>query len=351
MSHIGPKLDVMPRSRTLSESRGGRSRWKLNIIVVGYKGDRWLPACIDSLRESVSDGERIILVDNHGNECVGNLNLRGEIDYIIKLPRPMGFAEANNFALVHGGMDADYVCFLNQDTVGERGWIHKCLACMDRRPEIGAVMPLILDYAMARWERWFLECAARNPEFNPQTAGSEADRFWEVGELTAACLIARTAALELSGPFDPIYESYYEDFDLCRRIAKAGYVTGICGGARIGHDTGSATTTPAAESRRRRLIIRNRAIYRARHQGEGRARELAKIVGAVPRGLLRSAVGRAGAPPMTVFLHAHADLCRLGRRIWSASCDEEIWKAYLKEIGWDEEVRMRGMTEGKGAVK
>lgn len=311
------------------------------IVIVAYHGDKWLPACVASLRESLGHRVRLMLVDNAGNTCIDKLDLTGFDATVLRCPRPMGFAEANNFALVHGGMKSEFVCFLNQDTVSREDWLSACLGVMQENETVGAVMPLIENYDGTGWDEAFMTCARAAPLVydcvRQGIAASFEDlpAFVEVPEITAAAMVARTEALRKAGPFDPIFGSYYEDYDLCRRVAAAGYKVGICTRGRVGHFGGSVTTDRKAHIRRARWLTRNRVIYAARWKWNNRPLGLLRYLAIdFPRNLLRSALGRSNIP-LQAYCLGHLDLIKLLPRLLSARNDRAHFEGYRRSIGFD----------------
>ncbi len=331
------------------------------VVLIAYHADRWIGPCLQSLVGSTAGDWQGVLVDNGGNNGLASLvrQVAPERVKLLASPGRLPFAEANNFALVHGGLGAEYVCFLNQDTVSEPGWLDRCVDLMNRQSHVGVVMPLITNYDGTAWDAAFQTCAGAAPELATRLAeGVTADfddmpEFIAVPEVTAAAMVVRTEALIKAGPFDPIYGSYYEDYDLCRRIAAAGYEVGICPRGRIRHYGGSVTTDRRAYRRRARWIARNRVLYAARwkwkHRGLGFIRYATRDF---PRNLARSALGRSSTP-LSAFLLAHADLAAMGRRILSARADQHQWHLYLRQIGWLETCeRARGdVTPSSTAVQ
>ena len=323
----------------------------VSIILVAYHGDRWIRRCLESLCGACAGECEVILVDNGGNSAlevyVDRPNVR-----IIRTPRTLGFAEANNYALVHGGVDGKVVCFLNQDTLSGPGWLDACVDLMNRRADIGAVMPLITNYDGTDWDEAFRTCAKAAPNLaarlaaGPQADLSDLPEFVAVPEITAAAMVVRTEALLKAGPFDPIYGSYYEDYDLCRRIAAAGYQVGICRRGRVGHYGGSVTSSPAAYRRRARQIYRNRIIYAARWRWQNRLVGMFRqICFRFARDLARSALGRSNTP-LRALLLAHWDVAGLAMRLVSGRRDQRRWQADLAALGWPNAVS--GGSAGAG---
>jgi N-acetylglucosaminyl-diphospho-decaprenol L-rhamnosyltransferase len=305
------------------------------VIIVGYDGERWLDSCLSSLRASTTQPLRIVLVDNGGNGRIDRLPLSEFESVVLPTPRRMGFAEANNFGLVNAGLTTDAICFLNQDTISESGWLDECLKCLFEAPANGGVSPLVTKFDGAAWDEGFVACARRSSEFQQDAPRSQLPRFFGTPEVTAAAFVMRSDVLSSVGPFDPIFGSYYEDYDLCWRIRKAGYNLGICGRALIRHFGGSGTTTPERERKRMRQIARNRAIRRIRDAGGRRMGAiLHELLLNFPRNFARGIVRTASSQPVGVHWEALKDLWAIAPRLVSEHRDSEEWGAYLREIGW-----------------
>jgi len=165
--------------------------------------------------------------------------------------------------------------------------------------------------------------------------GSHDEPCYEVPQITAAAMVIRTSILGRVGPFDPIFGSYFEDYDLCRRIGEAGSKLGICTGGEIAHFSGSATTDDATRRKRTRQMLRNRAIHRFRLAGKHRTGAALKYFGhTFPRNLLRSLLRTPSSQPLGPYLAAHRDLLPLLGRLLSRHRDLRLWTQYLRDLGW-----------------
>jgi len=312
----------------------------ITVIVVAYHGDRWIPECLTSLRDSLDMPIRLVLVDNVGNSCIESVAVEGLDPIVLRCNEPLGFAEANNFALQQIDWDTEAVCFLNQDTTSGEGWLTACVECLRRDPQLGAVSPMIRTYDWQDWDPAFRDCAKDSPQLvremdSDAEGGSHDEPCYEVPQITAAAMVIRTSILGRVGPFDPIFGSYFEDYDLCRRIGEAGSKLGICTGGEIAHFSGSATTDDATRRKRTRQMLRNRAIHRFRLAGKHRTGAALKYFGhTFPRNLLRSLLRTPSSQPLGPYLAAHRDLLPLLGRLLSRHRDLRLWTQYLRDLGW-----------------
>ncbi|NNF04297.1 MAG: glycosyltransferase [Rhodothermales bacterium] len=309
---------------------------KTSIILIAYNGDRWLPACVESLGKASSSRLHLVLVDNAGNSLIDRLDLSAFDAEVLSTPQPMGFAEANNYALVNAARLEKTVLFLNQDTISTRGWIDTCMGCLQADDSLGAVSPLITTYDGSGWDPSFLDCVGSEEDLNLELKTGTGGCFI-TRNAPAPALIVRTGVIAATGPFDPIFGSYYEDYDLCSRIREAGFRIGFARGARIAHYSGSATDTRKKELRRMRTIIRNRLIHRLRIADESRASILIKHVFMdTPRRLARGLIGTESSQPVRVTVGANVDLAKIGWRLASPKRDRAAWEAYLERLRWRE---------------
>ena len=243
----------------------------------------------------------------------------------------MGFADANNFGIGHTRFESDLTVFLNQDTVSADGWIDTCVDCFMSDSSLGVLSPGLRTYDMSDWEPNLLACLAESGE-SIESEVSETGVI-EVRQVTAAAMVVRTDILDQVGPFDPIFGSYYEDYDLCRRVRNAGYKVALCLSALVGHFSGSVTSTPAAERHRMRSLIRNRLIHRVRESTDSRVAVLARhLVVTLPMNLIRGLLRTESSQPVTATVGAHWELMKITRRLVSQKYDERRWSEFLAEF-------------------
>ena len=308
-----------------------------SVILIAYHGDRWLPACLESLTQGSERELHLVLVDNAGNTIIKDLDLSGYDVDLLDTPRPMGFAEANNFALVAASRLEDRVLFLNQDTISPPGWIDSCAMALQHHRDLGAVSPLIRTYNDDGWDPSFMGCLTTEQKTAVKNEALDREVLY-TQNAPAPALMVRTEVLRAAGPFDPVFGSYYEDYDLCRRIRAMGFKIGFCSQARIQHFAGGSTKTEAQERRRMRQVIRNRVLYQLREKDDTRwLAALRWMFADFPRRLARGLVGTPSSQPPSVTLRAYADLLKIGPRLVSESYDKAQWARYLNEIGWSSE--------------
>ena len=306
---------------------------KTTIILIAYNGDKWLPNCIQSLQNASHQSLHLVLVDNSGNSVIDRLDL-SDFDYeILNTSEPLGFAEANNYALVNASRLENAVLFLNQDTMSPAGWIDDCMTVLSKNPDIGALSPVIRNYDDTAWDPSFLDCLTGEQK---KSLEEESDnQIIEVINAPAPALFVRTDILKTTGPFDPIYGSYYEDYDLCRRIRDIGYSIAFNKGAFIRHYSGGSTQSKEQRERRMKQIIRTLIIYKVRESNSKRCRTLFNyFLQAFSRRIVRGILNTPSSQPPLVTVAAYLSLLGMFHRLLSIQIDESLWKEYLHSINW-----------------
>jgi GT2 family glycosyltransferase len=187
--------------------------------------------CVEGLLRAYGDRDdvEVIVVDD------------GSIDetpaYLERVPavRAIRHEESKGFAAScnDGAAAASGEClvFLNNDTVGEEGWLDTLVAYANAHERASIVGAKLLyrngsiqhagivfggDLVPRHVYRGF-------PADHP--AVSRARRFQAV---TAACMLVREPSFERLGGFDPAFLNCYEDVDLCLRAGEGGAEVHYC---------------------------------------------------------------------------------------------------------------------------
>ena len=314
--------------------------WELAIIIVAYEGDAWIPSCMDSLRMSTKVNTLVLLVDNKDNSNLKSGNFGTLTVHCFKTPHRMGFADANNFALMKVPSFVPNICFLNQDTISQKNWIEEVLKNLRNHPKLGAVSPMLKNYDGTNWDYDFQNSLRSQPGFKGNWLNEQSSRhspdYHAVDDIPATAMLIRTDVIKRIGPFDPVFGSYYEDYDLCMRIRKLGYELAVCPHSKIHHYSGSISQSPHARKMRSRWVIRNRTIHKIRNADGPRCILLWRFmfIEAI-RQIARSILKTPSSSPLKSVILAYLDLIKLVPRLVSRERDKNKWEHFLKSIRWD----------------
>jgi N-acetylglucosaminyl-diphospho-decaprenol L-rhamnosyltransferase len=226
MHGSNPLLRRMPRSADL------------DIGVVYTHEDRWMPRLLSSLAASGPRlRTRLLLVDNASEK--GTQAWEDYFPDTVVLRNPQRLFYAANLNRIVAAATAPLVLLLNTDMYFEpqQHCLTKMVEFMRRHPECGVAGCRIYHedgsegYAARRFQnlRIILSRRLGLGRFLPGTLENyfyqerELDAAWSCDWLSGCFLLLRREALADVGPFDTGFVKYFEDVDLCLRMARAGW--------------------------------------------------------------------------------------------------------------------------------
>ncbi|WP_407529679.1 glycosyltransferase family 2 protein [Methylobacterium oryzisoli] len=210
---------------------------RLVAIVVAHDSAGVLPACLTGLAQAHVPA---LVVDNASRDGSADL-AEAHGARVIRMARNEGYGRANN-AGVRSARGAEFVLIVNPDVILEAGAADALLAAAGRYPEAGLLAPRLVepDGRVFFQPRSLLSPYLQNP--GGRLVLPEGDACAPF--LSGACLMApRDLYLSLGG-FDEEIFLFYEDDDLCRRVADAGRALVHVHGALARHGRG-ASSAPA----------------------------------------------------------------------------------------------------------
>lgn len=274
----------------------------ISAILVNYNDRRHLGPCLTSLRAELGDGDEIIVVDNASSDgSPAYLVTEFPSVRLIANKDNRGFGAANNQGLeaATGAM----VLFLNTDTIVRPGAIHRLAETLTGNPDAAAVGPALVHPdgsfqvsfgKTVSFSGQLVQKLILNPFYKRALRSRAVPR--SVGWLSAACLLARMDMIRRIGGFDERFFLYFEDIDLCRRLAAAGGRLIFEPRAAVVHEGGATTTGRARDSRFE--YRRSQLYFYARHAPPAsrfflRLYLRTAVAGMAVRGSFHGADGRA----------------------------------------------------------
>jgi len=226
---------------------------KLSVIIVTWNSAADIEACIDSI--NFGSEFEVIVVDNASSDATRDKLSRYHHLKLVPNAHNYGYARANNqgIRLATG----EYVLLLNPDTKVELGALDTLAQYLDAHPAVGAVAPRLVNpdgttqfsirsFPTATSILWELTGLAR---LFPRSRifgrwkmkYFDYERTSEVEQPMASCLMTRRAVLELLGGMDEQFPIFFNDVDLSKRMADAGWKTAYLADARVVHRHGGST--------------------------------------------------------------------------------------------------------------
>ena len=186
----------------------------VTAIVVTFDSAHALPECLGALQ---ADGVPAIVVDNASTDETVAI-AEGQGATVIRNARNEGYGRANNIGA--RAADSEFVLIVNPDCIVERGAVAALVDAARRYPDAALFAPQIVEPSGRVFfqPRSLLATSLTNPGGKLVLPEGEACAPFFSG---ACFLIRRDVFLQLGG-FDENIFLFYEDDDLCRRIADAG---------------------------------------------------------------------------------------------------------------------------------
>lgn len=211
---------------------------KACIAIVNHNTGEPLDRCITSVEEQTRHRHQIVVVDNASK--INPATMLGQKHPRVKVivnSRNMGFAKANNQAF--RTTIAKYNIMLNPDTIILDGALDKVIDFMDERADIAVCGPRHIDqsghlqyscdhFPSSLTTLWLHSNLANRC---PGVAAFRRSKmmYWDyngvrdVETLMGSCLAIRSGLYRELHGLDERYFMYFEETDLCYRIAKLGF--------------------------------------------------------------------------------------------------------------------------------
>lgn len=253
----------------------------VSVIIVNYHTSELVTDCLRSLYAQCRGVElEVIVVDNASEP-----GLQRKFDTLfpglgvkcLQLDENVGFGRANNAgAEIASGRN---LFFLNPDTILVNDAVSILSGYLDSHPDTGAVGGNLYDeemnpvlsfrrrYPGIRWElNELLHNWPDRLRYGDNRRFNHTGQPMQVAYITGADLMIPASLFHSIGGFSPEFFMYFEEIDLCKRIADAGYSMVSVPYARIQHlEGGSFTQDPTRRRIRWQRGEQGRGVYYRLH--------------------------------------------------------------------------------------
>jgi N-acetylglucosaminyl-diphospho-decaprenol L-rhamnosyltransferase len=244
----------------------------LAVVTVSYYSADVLVPFLESVHQSSSSDPDIVVVNNAvDDEGLGAAVASSPRARLLESGSNLGYGKAMNLG-AKNVETVDWLLLANPDLTFAPGAIDELVRVGASDPSIAIVGPLIRTPAGEVYPS-----ARRLPSLrhgvghalvgmvtknNPWTRAYLADRESpprqrDAGWLSGACLLVRRDVFDRVGGFDDKYQMYFEDVDLCARIATDGGRVVYAPSAEVTHEGGHSTR----RNSRAMIKIHHRSAY------------------------------------------------------------------------------------------
>lgn len=187
---------------------------------------------------------KIFVVDNGSDENDWidlSEGINSKLVNVIRLKQNLGFSGGHNIVMQQAiNDDIDYVWLVNNDGITLPETIAEMVAVAESDPSCGAVSPLIvtkhdeqlIDFCGAYHDWKKLEGIRFNCSIDHSNNIDDEKSLW----LQGAAILFRVKALKEVGLLDDHYFAYYEDNDICAKLAFSGWKNKVAINARFQHE-------------------------------------------------------------------------------------------------------------------
>jgi len=252
---------------------------EISVVVPSWNTRGHLEACLTALRRARKPSTEVIVVDNASTDGSAELVAEEFPEHtLIRNERNEGFARGSNQGI--RAARGRYVLLLNSDAEVHEDALPALHGFLEAHPDYAAAAPRLVHpdgrvqravqafpnlwtplFFSTPFERWFPDSRELRRYFmrdwDPQ-------RSCDVDQPPAACLLLRREVLDEIGLFDERLWLFYNDVDLSRRLAAAGWKTRYVAEASAVHHVGASTSKFAAFVPEWQ---RNRLAYFRKHHG------------------------------------------------------------------------------------
>ena len=262
---------------------------QISVVIVSYNSRELLRECLASIQSEPY--AQVTVVDNASSDDSGEM-VRRSFPWVrlILNKRNEGYGAAANTAIA--SCSSKYVLLLNCDTLLQPGTLQTLSDYLDKNPQAAIVGPSLVNREGKSQASCFpfptplqillretslpilVRRVRRNHSDDLLTMSPDFARVvpWVLG----AVLAIRRQAFESVGGFDPSFFMYYEEVDLCYRLAKAGWQTHFIPEVCVSHIGGASTerhrTAMASQ------LYKSLCHFYRQHYSRGRRFQLKLIV-------------------------------------------------------------------------
>ena len=217
---------------------------KILTIIVSYNFERWMDACLGSLRRSTHPTD-VLVVDNASqDDTLKLLQERYPEVRVVANRENLGFGRANNIGMeiaLAEGYDA--VFLLNQDAWVEQDTIEKLLQTFQDNDNVGIASPVHLNGSYTGLDSGF--CNYLGAACISDMYLGKLKPYYSVPMVNAAAWLISRDCIEKVGGFDTsLFKHYGEDDHYAQRVLFHGMKVVINTQCTACHDREQRTDQP-----------------------------------------------------------------------------------------------------------
>ena len=214
---------------------------KLSVTIVNYNQKYFPRLCVEALKKSKTNFDfEIIFCDNNSKdeslEYLKKAAKAGDIK-LVEPGRNLGYGSGHNFAAKDA--KSKYILILNTDITVEPDTLQKLADYLEKHLAVGMVGPKLVYHngdvqQSCRRDFRFFDLFIKRTFLRKIWPFKKRYKKYIMGDfnhastqkvdlITGAFMMMPREVFDKVGGFDERYFLFMEDFDLCRKVRKAGY--------------------------------------------------------------------------------------------------------------------------------
>ncbi|MCZ6776110.1 MAG: glycosyltransferase family 2 protein [Ignavibacteria bacterium] len=275
----------------------------VSVIIVNLNTRDLLRACLESVfSEGGAIELEVIVIDNGSTDgSVEMIRVQFPIVRLVENKINRGFAQPNNEGMRLAG--GKYLLLLNSDTIVRRGAITAMVHFLDSHLDAGACGPMLLspNGVLQRsvkgfptlWTH-FCDMVFLDKLFPDSGVFARGEMTFfpyhetrQVDHVTGAVFLVRREALDGIGMFDERFSIYYNDMDLCYRMAKRDWRVYYVHSVQVVHYQGQTVAQVNQDFRYFSELHNNIMLFYQKHYGRWSVvvYKVLLLIGFIPRSL------------------------------------------------------------------
>jgi GT2 family glycosyltransferase len=240
----------------------------VSAVIPHRNSGELLGRCLDALAAARSVDE-VIVADEASTDGSAEAAARRSGVRVIQSPGK-GFAIAMNAGIE--AAQGEWLLLANSDSFVRPDTVERLLRRLEENPRLALCGAALVDDDARRTKthhyvftlrRALVDALGIRPPLSQEGSGLE-----RVEAVFPTCALARRAAVDGVGGFDERFLFYYEDMDLSRRLARAGWEQAVDWDAEAVH-VGGGSTSSGRPQRWFRQYHASRLLYLRKHYPRG----------------------------------------------------------------------------------
>jgi len=240
----------------------------VSFLTVNFNQPKVTLELLQSLQKLSYENWEVIVVDNgSGPSDLERKVKKFERARFVDTQKNLGFAGGNNAGLPL--CKGDYIFFINNDTEVEPGLLEPLVELLQKDGQIGMLSPKIKFYAPGNPIQYAGATLMSSVTIRNEGIGFMAedkgqfDDTRETAYIHGAAMIVPRKVIEKVGAMYDDYFLYYEEYDWCERIRKAGFKIMYSGLSTVYHK--ESVSTGQNSPLKVYYLTRNRLLFARRN--------------------------------------------------------------------------------------